>query len=105
MISRLGFKPTKEKDIKSNNLRTTKEITIVIPVKDNQNGVDLFLTEFFITHSVENFPREIIIVDNNSRNKIELKHSNYPIPIRLLECNKIGPGSARNFGVQHAQTE
>jgi glycosyltransferase involved in cell wall biosynthesis len=105
MISRLGFKPTKRQTLKSDLLRTTEEVTIIIPVKDNQNGIDLFLTEFFTTHSADNFPREIIIVDNNSAPKIELKRTDFPIPVRLLTCSKIGPASARNFGVQHSQTD
>ena len=58
MISRLGFKPTRKQNIKSDLLQTTEEITIVIPVKDNQNGIDLFLNEFFTTHSANNFPKE-----------------------------------------------
>jgi len=105
MISRLGFKPTKQNTIKSDLLRETKEITIIIPVKDNQKGIDLFLNDFFTTHSDGNFPSEIIIVDNNSVPKIELKSTSFPIPVRLLTCNKIGPASARNFGVQHSQTD
>lgn len=105
MISRLGFKPTKKQSIISDLLQTTGKITIIIPVKDNQNGIDLFLTEFFKTHSVDNFPREIIIVDNNSSPKLELKRTDFPIPVRLLTCSKIGPASARNFGVQHSQTD
>ena len=105
MISRLGFRPNKQQNIKSNHLLTTKEITIVIPVKDNQNGIDLFLTDFFITHSADNFPREIIIVDNNSSPKIKLKQTDFPISVRLLTCNKIGPASARNFGVQNSHTD
>lgn len=105
MISRLGFKPTKRQTINSDLLRTTEEVTIIIPVKDNQNGIDLFLTEFFTTHTTDNFPREIIIVDNNSSPKIELKRTDFPIPVRLLTCSKIGPASARNFGVQHSQTD
>jgi glycosyltransferase involved in cell wall biosynthesis len=104
MISRLGYKPNKQQTIESNLLRRTEEVTIIIPVKDNQNGIDFFLTEFFATHSAENFPREIIIVDNNSKPKIELKQTEFPIPVRLLICGKIGPASARNFGVQNSQT-
>jgi len=105
MISRLGFKPTKKQIIKSDFLQKTKDITIVIPVKDNQKGIDLFLTEFFTTHSANNFPKEIIIVDNNSTPKIEIRRNDFPIPVRLLTCSKIGPASARNFGVQHSQTD
>lgn len=105
MISRLGFKPTKQHILKSELLLTTNDITIVIPVKNNQKGIDLFLTEFFETHSFENFPKEIIIVDNNSEPKIELKKSGFPIPVQLLTCRKIGPASARNMGVNHSQTD
>ncbi len=77
MISRLGFKPTKQTTIKSKLIRTTDEITIVIPVKDNQTGIDIFLTEFFRTHNADNFPKEIIIVDNNSNPAIaELQYKN-----------------------------
>ena len=105
MISRLGFKPTKEQNIKSDVLQSTEEITIIIPVKDNQSGISLFLAEFFTTHSPDNFPKEIIIVDNNSAPKIEINRTDFPIPVRLLTCSKIGPASARNFGVQHSQTD
>lgn len=104
MISRLGFKPTKKQNIKSDFLQSTEDITIVIPVKDNQNGIDFFLTEFFRTHSADNFPKEIIIVDNNSTPKIEISRTDFPIPIRLLTCSKTGPASARNFGAKHSQT-
>lgn len=105
MISRLGFKPTKRQTIKSDLIHRTESITIVIPVKDNQDGIDLFLTEFFRTHTVDIFPKEIIIVDNNSNPTIELKRNDFPIPVRLLKCSKIGPASARNFGVQHSRTD
>ena len=62
------------------------------------------MTEFFTTHSADNFPKEIIIVDNNSTPKIEISRTDFPIPVRLLTCSKIGPASARNFGVQHSKT-
>ena len=104
MISRLGFKPTRQEIIKSDLLQSTREVTIIIPVKNNQKGIDLFLSEFFTTHSVDNYPADIIIVDNNSEPKIELK-DDFPIPVRLLACRKIGPASARNLGVQHSNTD
>ena len=105
MISRLGFKPTQSQTIKSDFLRTTTDVTIVIPVKNNQDGLDLFLTEFFKTHSIDNFPYEIIIVDNNSAPVVRLNYNGFPISVRLLYCKKIGPASARNFGVQQAKTD
>ena len=73
LISKLGFKPKKQKAISSELLQNTKDITIVIPVKNNQNGIDLFLSEFFKCHTIDSFPKEIIIVDNNSYPAIALK--------------------------------
>ena len=105
MISRLGFIPTRKQNLKSSLLRLTENITIVIPVKNNQNGIDLFLKTFFETHTKDTFPKEIIIVDNNSNPLIQLNDNLYSIPVRLLTCSKIGPASARNFGVKNSSTE
>jgi glycosyltransferase involved in cell wall biosynthesis len=104
VISRIGFTPTKSTEIKSEILTGTKDITIIIPVKDNQAGIDLFISELVKTHSIDLLPREIIIVDNNSFPVIEIKARNYPIPIRLFTCEKVGPASARNVGVRNATT-
>lgn len=105
MISRLGFMPNRSTTIKSELICKSSEITIIIPVKNNQKGICIFINEFFKTHSFENFPKEIIIVDNNSDSEIKIKNNNYPIPILILKCSKIGPASARNLGVKNAQTE
>lgn len=105
MISRLGFKPNKKETIASDILLSTKGITIVIPVKNNQKGIDLFLSEFFKTHDKTTFPKEILIVDNNSAIPTIINYNNSPIPVRLLMCSKIGPASARNFGVKNSKTD
>jgi len=104
MISRLGFKPTQQSKIQSNFLKSTKEITIIIPVKDNQKGIDLFLDVLFKTHIDDHLPSEVIVIDNNSFPPIELK-SNFPISVKLLQCAKVGPASARNYGLKAATTE
>ena len=104
MISRLGYFPNKEINISPNKINSTKNITIVIPVKNNQKGIDNFLTAFFKTHTEDNFPREIIIVDNNSKNPLLISDT-YPIPVRIISCTKEGPGSARNMGVSEVKTE
>lgn len=105
LISRLGYKPKKTKAISSGLLQNTKDITIVIPVKNNQNGIDLFLNEFLKSHSFDSFPKEIIIVDNNSYPAITVKNEKYPIPVTLLVCCKTGPAAARNAGAKHARTD
>ena len=92
---------------KTSNRISTMEISIVIPVKDNQQGVDNYLDEFFITHPAEHFPKEIVIVDNNSSPSILLKdrHLLPGLPIKLLTCSKEGPAAARNLGAFNAQGE
>lgn len=82
------------------------DLSIIIPVKDNQSGINLFLE-----HLPKAFPnavlkpKEIIIVDNNSNSPISIPNrmSTYPIPIILLTCKKIGPASARNIGAKYAK--
>ncbi|WP_321828141.1 glycosyltransferase [Maribacter dokdonensis] len=107
LISQLVFFKEEEKktEKKSSERITKNEISIVIPVKDNQKGIDNYLTKFFKTHSKTDFPKEIIIVDNNSNPAIELKseYLNLGLPITLILCKKIGPASARNKGAEIAK--
>lgn len=84
-------------------LKSISEITLVIPVKDNQPGIDSFLNTFFQTHGEEQLPNEIIIVDNNSNPAVTLP-GNLPVPVRLARCSKAGPASARNLGASLART-
>jgi glycosyltransferase involved in cell wall biosynthesis len=106
LISRLVFFKDERKTKKKSSERITKnEISIVIPVKDNQKGIDNYLAKFFETHSKDDFSKEIIIVDNNSSPAIELKpeYLNFGLPIELIQCRKIGPASARNKGAEIAK--
>lgn len=105
MISRLGFMPNRKGMMKSTPCRSTRDITIVIPVKDNQEGLDRFLDEFKNTHPQELYPFQIIVVDNNSHPAIVLRKQQYPMAVHLLTCKKPGPASARNLGVKHVQTD
>jgi len=105
LISRLGYKPQKIKTIISDRLKTTENITIVIPVKNNQKGIDLFLNEFIKSHSKNSYPKEIIVVDNNSKPAIEITNKNCPLPVRLIKCLKTGPAAARNTGAKYVKTE
>jgi glycosyltransferase involved in cell wall biosynthesis len=102
LISRLVFFKKKKTFKKSSNRIKTNEISIVIPVKDNQEGINNFLEEFIKIQSEKKLPKEIIIVDNNSNEKIKIgeKFQETKIPIKLIRCRKIGPASARNLGVK-----
>ena len=66
------------------------DVSVVIPVKDNQDGIDRFLREFFLTHKREFYPKEIIIVDNNSHSPITIRDEflSDKTPIRLLKCSR-----------------
>lgn len=79
-----------------------QEISIVIPVKNNQVGIENTLESFFKTQ--EQLPREIIIIDNNSDDSIQipLSFQNRGLTIKIFECRKKGPAAARNVGVQNA---
>lgn len=105
MLSRLGFIPNRQNMIKSTFLSNTNQITLIIPVKNNQCGINLFLEEFFKTHTPKTFPQEIIIVDNNSEPEIILPQDIFPISVKLLKHKNIGPASARNYGVKFSKSE
>lgn len=106
LISRLVFfENDKKTEKKSSERIAINEISIVIPVKDNQKGIDNYLAKFFETHTKKDFPKEIIIVDNNSNPAIKVKSEfrNNGLPIELIKCRKIGPASARNMGAEIAK--
>jgi GT2 family glycosyltransferase len=105
LISRLVFLTDKKTEQKSSERIKTNEISIVIPVKDNQNGIDNYLSKFFETHSEINYPKEIIIVDNNSSPEIKINadFKKHGLSIVLIKCKKKGPASARNKGAKIAK--
>ena len=90
----------------SNHKMAISDISIIIPVKNNQNGIDMLLNSFIDSLKEEKLlPKEIIIVDNNSCPEIFLPKTTkqLSIPIRLEKCFKKGPAAARNLGADLAQ--
>ena len=82
------------------------DISIIIPVKNNQNGIDMLLNSFIDSLKEEKLlPKEIIIVDNNSNPEIFLPEitKQFSIPIKLEKCYKKGPAAARNLGANLAK--
>ena len=105
-LSRHGFKPIKKAHLNAPKIESPSEISVVIPVKDNQPGIDLFFKHFFRTHKPRDFPQEIIIVNNaNSHLELPKIYDHHPLDIKVLQCNKAGPASARNLGWREAQGE
>jgi glycosyltransferase involved in cell wall biosynthesis len=75
-------------------------VSVIVPVKDNQAGVNRFLSALFATHTPHVLPREVIIVDNRSTVPVHLSPSfqRHGVPVRLVRCERAGPASARNAG-------
>lgn len=85
------------------SIKTTKEISIVIPVKDNQKGIDHFLDDFFKTQESQSLPLEILLVcDKGGSINLPKNCSCYPIEVKVLRSNGTGPATARNVGWQNA---
>ena len=104
LISRLVFFKDKKTPKKSSERIKTDAISIVIPVKDNQKGIDTYLQQFFETHNQDRLPKEIVIVDNNSTPSITIREDfqNKGIEVKLIKCLKPGPAAARNKGANIA---
>jgi len=83
---------------------SSDKISVVVPVKNNQRGVDLFLKALADSYGFEDRPSEVIIVDNNSVVPLVISDEilDLGLYVHLLQCKKPGPAAARNMGVQHA---
>jgi glycosyltransferase involved in cell wall biosynthesis len=86
LISKLGYSPKKIDLIKVDSEIIAKEISIIIPVKNNQQGIDKFLDTFFHITQKKYYPKEIIIVDNLSTNPIKIKDKYQEFNVLLTSC-------------------
>lgn len=86
------------------NLIQANNITIVIPVKNNQAGITRYLDTFFQVTPPDQYVKSIIIVDNNSDIPIVVSNV-YPIPVIITQTTTPGPGAARNCGVKLVETD
>jgi glycosyltransferase involved in cell wall biosynthesis len=101
-----GFSPQKKRALIAPSIQTTRDISIVIPVKNNQNGIDYFLNSFMKTQKPEHLPLEIIIVDDpESTTYLKQKHDDSLVKMKVVKCDKPGPASARNCGWRIAEGE
>lgn len=104
LLSTLGYSPIKKDTCKVMGIISPMSVSIVIPVKDNQVGINRFLNAFIEVTSPKHYPQEIIIIDNNSEHALQLP-SEYPISLNLALCKAVGPAAARNEGVVRAGGE
>lgn len=101
--SNIAFKPIPKagvhlsSEIELEKCISTTEISIVIPVRNNQVGIDRLLKSI-VTEVPENeYPRQVIIIDNNSHVPIRID-SSYPFTVIVRKCSRPGPAAARNLG-------
>lgn len=80
---------------------TPELISVVIPVKNNQKGIDRLLRSIVENVSPAHYPHEVIVVDNNSTIELMLTDI-YPFRVKLYKCSTVGPAAARNVGVKNA---
>ena len=78
----------------------TKLLSIIVPVYNNQEGINRLL------NSLENqahssFQIEVIVVDNNSTPKISIEKE-YSFTTKNVICEKPGAYAARNTGASHS---
>jgi len=105
-ISQLGYVPNIKKKIKGPKELRPQDISIVIPVKNNQVGIEVLLNAFFSTQEARYYPKEIIIVDDAEPEIIIPScYCRYKLPISVIHCYKTGPAAARNMGWKQAQGE
>jgi glycosyltransferase involved in cell wall biosynthesis len=101
-----GYRPKKKVQLIATRIKAIKEISIVIPVKDNQQGINRFLDDFFKTQELKSLPLEILVVcDKGDSVNLSRNCSSQPIEVRVLHSSGTGPASARNVGWQSARGE
>jgi glycosyltransferase involved in cell wall biosynthesis len=101
-IARTGYKPVRKKTIFSPKSFSPQDVSIVMPVKDNLEGVQRFVSELLSCLSPGQLPGELVVVDNNSATPVELT-THESLQIVVIRCQKRGPAAARNRGVAHAK--
>jgi len=99
LLSRLGYAPVKsDNPVKIITKITPNEISVIVPVKNNQAGIDRLLKIFTEVTQENDRPKEIIIVDNNSTHPVVINEP-CALNVKLLRCSRQGPAAARNRGV------
>src|SRR5260370_14744356 len=81
------------------------DLTIVVPVKNNQIGVTRLLESCLRVFAPNHCPAEILLVDNLSHPPVEdSAHLASSLPVRLLICAKPSAAAARTLEARQQQT-
>ena len=100
LLSQFGIHPTRRGDGSAPCTLALEDLSLIVPVRDNQAGIHRLLHACFTIFSPTHHPREIVVVDNLSHPPLELPPlCIWGLPVRLLFCDWPGAAAARNLGV------
>lgn len=81
-------------------------ITVIVPVLNNQHGIDRLLKSLATTTDATCGPAMVVIVDNGSHPPVLIRdEADLPFPVRVEREATLGPAAARNAGARVATTD
>lgn len=103
LLASIDFTPKQRDTLSAPGTLTPNDVAVIVPVKNNPQGVDRFLAALASLSTAE-LPGEVIMVDNNSVPPLRLPERRRPEEprIRLIRCTTPGPAAARNAGARAA---
>jgi GT2 family glycosyltransferase len=103
LLSWINFTPQRRDNLQGPTECEARDVTVVVPVRNNQHGVEQFLAALEGLHESA-LPREVIFVDNNSDVPLRLpERFRLKVPrVRVIRCATPGPAAARNAGAREA---
>lgn len=106
LLTTFGILPEYYGDAVAAGELSLSDITIIVPVKNNQAGVTRLISACLEVFSPTNCPAEIILIDNMSSPPLEIPaHLAWNLPVHVLICSRPGAAAARNDGIQQARTK
>jgi GT2 family glycosyltransferase len=106
LLTTFGISPTHRGYTAAPCELALSDLTMVVPVKNNQTGVLRLLEACLRVFAPDRCPAEILLVDNLSYPPVQVPaHLASYLPIRVLVCARLGAAAARNLGARQAQTQ
>jgi len=103
---RLAYRPKKKIQLIAPKIEKSNEISVVIPVKDDQQGLDRFFASILGMQEPDSLPCEILIVcDKGASLHLNPKWQTHKVDVQVLFSYGIGPAAARNLGWRRAECE
>ncbi len=106
LLSTFRILPVQQGDTVAPSQLDLADLSIVVPVKNNQAGVERLLTACLKVFPPNHCPAEIVLVDNLSSPPLDVPAQvASALPVRLVVCSQPGAAAARNVGARLARTQ